>query len=180
MTSEDKINYAKLMLFHGLLNPHSKVGSAGFLGFKNKEADDIKLKYGNSHIVLCTHWLDISLAKKEKNWENRNFGLKIFEDQKYWSVINLDPQTEKGINLVQNFCAKYKLITHSDSKVSDHINHKMFKDIKLKFPFMDYLVNSDFNSIKDYLENRYGSDLDFDFIDQALIDYKKLRVDPYL
>jgi hypothetical protein len=42
------------------------------------------------------------------------------------------------------------------------------------------MINNDFNSIKDYLTNRYGSDLDYDFIDRALINYKKIRIDPYL
>jgi hypothetical protein len=180
MEPEDKINYTKLMIFHSLLEPHSRIGSAGFLGIKNKEATDIKLKYRNTHIVMCTHWLDMGVVKNDKNFQNRNYGLKLFEEQKYWDVINLDPQTEKGINLVQNFCKNFGIIRNSDYKVLNHINHKSFKDIKLKFPFMDYLANNDFNSIKDYLENRYGSDLDFDFIDKALNNYKKLRVDPYL
>jgi hypothetical protein len=160
------------MLFHAL--------APAYHALRNINEVNVTSKYKNTHIAMCTHWLDVSRIKNDKNFESRNYGLKLFEQQNYWNVINLDPQTLKGIDLVQNFCKKFGLTRNSDIKVSTHINHKMFKDIKLKFPFMDYLVNNDFNSIKDYLENRYGSDLDFDFIDQALIDYKKLRVDPYL
>jgi hypothetical protein len=65
-------------------------------------------------------------------------------------------------------------------KIKVAFNHSAFKNIKLKFPFMDYMISNDFNSIKDYLEVRYGPDLDYDFIDKALITYKKVRIDPYL
>ena len=45
---------------------------------------------------------------------------------------------------------------------------------------MDYMINNDLNVIKDYIENCYGPELDHDFIDKALINYKKVRIDPYL
>ena len=79
--------------------------------------------------------------------------------------------------------SSFKLLSNNElksEKVQKQFDHPAFKNIKLKFPFMDYMVENDLNGVKYYLEDRYGPDLDFDFIDQSLIEYKKNRIDPYL
>jgi len=172
MSPLDRINYCKMLLFQGIFQ--------SMLPNRNKDEfkENINMFKG-VNIILSTHWIELPLLIKTKNFESRNFGLKLFEKEKYWNVINLDPQTEKGRNLVLNFCKKYKLITNV-KKVEMQFNHSAFSNIKLKFPFMDYMATGDFNSIKNYITNRYGPDLDYEFIDKALIDYKKLRIEPYL
>jgi hypothetical protein len=140
------------------------------------------LRINNINIILCTHWVDLHAASnmtKNNIINNRTFGVPLFEKQKYWNLINLDPQTKKGKNFVINFCIKSKLANNVE-KVKLSLNHSAFDNIKLKFPFIDHLLNNDFNLIKDYINDRYGPELDHDFIDKALINYKKVRIDPYL
>jgi hypothetical protein len=165
MDVNERINYYKMVLAHAILS-HSDYISNNMSVKKNT--------FKKINIILCTHWIDIL-----KPSENRTFGIPLFENQKYWNIINLDPQTENGQQLVLNFATKSKL-RQKPKAIAHYFNNKGFNNIKLKFPFMDYMIMADFNSIKNYIENRYGSDLDFDFIDQALINYKKIRIDPYL
>jgi hypothetical protein len=177
MSPLDRINYSKMLLFQSMIDFNIKFGNSILLTGTDT-LNDISI-YKGANIILCTHWVDLSAIPKTKNFESRNFGLNLFENEKYWDVINLDPKTEKGKNLVLNFCKKFKLVNNIE-KIKTGLNHSAFNNIKLQFPFMDYLAINDFDSIKNYISNRYGPDLDFDFIDQALIDYKKIRVDPYL
>jgi hypothetical protein len=184
LTSSNRVNFSKMALFQSLLGCHLRNRQDR----QNFDSDEIKedmsnnsFIYKDTHLVLSTHWIDSDLMTKMKDYESRNFGLVTFEKEKYWDLINLDPISEKGINLLLNFCKKFRLITDSEIRIPKRLNHKAFRDIKLKFPFMDYMVNDDFNSIKEYIGNRYGpDDIDYDFIDKALINYKKIRIDPYL
>jgi hypothetical protein len=169
-----KINYLKYVIFHVILNNGTLKNINGFNENFSSKREFIK----NINIVLCTHWQDIKKSYKS-DLKPRTFGIPLFEKEKNLNVINLDPQTEKGREFVINFCAKTNLVTNTE-KIKNQFEHSAFNNIKLQFPFFDYVIKNDTNSIKDYIENRYGSDLDFDFIDQALIDYKKIRVDPYL
>jgi hypothetical protein len=177
-----RINYYKMVLAHSFLNVDKKylenfTDISG--GKKNLSRKKEILK--NTNIVLCTHWFDVlrEYYANAKNLQNKTFGIPLFEKQKYWSVINLDPQTDKGKNLVHKYQSDFHNIKNIDIS-NIVIDHPAFKNIKLKFPFMDYMVDANFNAVKDYLENRYGPDLDFDFIDKALINYKKIRINPYL
>jgi len=167
----ERINYYRMVLAHSFLN----IPSEDVHNLNNK-----KNILKNKNIILCTHWIKIHSTDKKNgpNFDNRTFGIPLFEKQKYWNIINLDPETEKARNHIINFCKKSKLAV-STKKIETYLNHSAFKNIKLKFPFMDYMVTGNFNAVKDYLENRYGPDLDFDFIDKALINYKKIRIDPY-
>ena len=176
MNGVEKVQFIKTLLFQYMLsyNYHNNKYSIP------KTSLNLKNTFSDTFIILCTHWVNFNSVYNIKNMESMTFGIPLFEQQKYWNVINLDPQTKKGINLVKNFCVKYNIIDNPEKEIDTRVNHKAFNNIKLKFPFMDYLAINDFNSIKDYIENRYGQDLDFDFIDQALIDYKKIRIDPYL
>ena len=179
MDGTERVNYAKMVLFHSLY---------GYIKYNfYKSSDDLKPSIDNlkpffkdTNIILCTHWCNkVGAADSHK----RNYGLKVFEQQEYWNVINLDPQTPRGQKLVKNFCKKFKLLSNDElksEKVQKQFDHPAFRNIKLKFPFMDYMVENDLNGVKYYLEDRYGPDLDFDFIDQSLIEYKKNRIDPYL
>lgn len=165
-----KINYYKNILAHGILNNNDP----------QQNLSEKKEYYTNKNIILCTHWFNFNDSEiKNENFKNRTFGIPLLEKEKCFNIINLNPQTPQGKDLVINFCETlWKNIKRDNIKV--WFEHHAVTNIKLKFPFMDYMVNSNHNLIKDYIENRYGSDLDFDFIDKALIDYKKIRIDPYL
>ena len=170
----DRINYYKMVLAHAFLNTTPDPVSENIYVISKK-----RQLFKNVNIILCTHWTNANL--RNKKLDNRTFGLPLFEKQKYWNVIHLDPQTSLGQDFVTKFAFKSKMFDDLEiEKIKVAFNHSAFKNIKLKFPFMDYMISNDFNSIKDYLEVRYGPDLDYDFIDKALITYKKVRIDPYL
>jgi hypothetical protein len=176
---KERILYYKMVLAHSILNYNTiseKIRRKIYNPSTNKEL------FNNINIILCTHWVDLHAASnitKNNTINNRTFGVPLFEKQKYGNLINLDPQTKKGKDFVINCCIKSKLANNVE-KIKLSLNHSAFDNIKLKFPFMDYLINNDFNSIKDYINNRYGPELDHDFIDKALINYKKVRIDRYL
>lgn len=169
---KEKIDYYRMVLSHAILNFNDKsITPKNFFNISMKRKIFEKI-----NIIMCTHWTDF--ADKEVD-NNRNYGIRLFEGQKYWNVINLDPISEKGQQFVINFAEKVGL-RKDNKKIINYFHSQAFKNINLKFPFMDYIINNNFNLIKDYLENRYGPELDHDFIDQALMDYKKIRIDPYL
>lgn len=174
-----RINYYKMVLAHSFLNVDKKYleHSMDIRGGKNNLSRKKEI-LKNTNIILCTHWTDVLSKYNAKNLQNKTFGIPLFEEQKYWSVINLNPHTDKGKDIVHKYQSDFHNIKNIDIS-NIIIDHPAFKNIKLKFPFMDYMVEGNFNGVKDYLENRYGPDLDFDFIDQALINYKKERIDPY-
>lgn len=170
-----KINYYKNVLAHVILNNNMVKDETNLYNISCR-----KKNLENVNIILCTHWLHNIPSTNEKNFKNRTFGIPLCEREKYWNFINLDPQTTEGKNFVVNFCERVELVKNPD-KIRKIFEHTAFKNIKLKFPFMDYMVREDFNSIKNYIVNRYGPDnIDYNFIDQALINYKKIRIDPYL
>jgi hypothetical protein len=175
LNGNEKINFLKAFLLQSMLTHSVNINK------KNNSKKELSFNsiFSDTYIILCTHYIDL-IKIKEKNINLRNFGIPLLEKEKSFNIINLDPQTKKGIDFVKIFCEKYELFPNAGYEIQERINHNAFKNIKLKFPFMDYMINNDFNSIKDYLENRYGTDLDYEFIDKALIDYKKLRIDPYL
>jgi hypothetical protein len=177
----DKINYYKMVLAHAFLNvnPEPVPGDSNTI----KDGHTLSKKFEffkDKNIILCTHFTSANLTSSK--YENRTFGIPLFEKQKYWNVINLDPQTKQGQDFVLKFASKNVLFDRTAIEyIKFQFNHSAFKNINLKFPFMDHMITNDFNSIKDYISNRYGpKDIDFDFIDQALIDYKRIRIDPFI
>lgn len=188
MSPEERVDYINMGLVNALLS-HAIVSPS-----ENPQMLKHQLRFGrhkdslffsNKNIVLCTHWIypsEMSREDKKKFFfdsPNRRFGLPLLENQKHLTLININPQTPAAKRMVYNFVNKSNL-TVSKTLVSFQLEHPAFTNIKEKFPFMDYMVENNFDAIKYHIENRYGPDIDYDFIDQALIDYRKLRVEPYL
>jgi hypothetical protein len=151
---EEVINLYKYSLINSFLPSYPNPPSGANSGLS---------RYKDSIILICDHWL-----------MNPN-KMKEFSQYKHWDVINLDPSTKFANNLLKKMRKDTGKLT---SKFQDHfINRFPFLE---NFPFLDYILEKDYNTIKYWIENRYGSDLDFDFIDQSLLMWKKLRVNPYL
>lgn len=188
LSADERIDYIKMALFHGLLSycPKEDIITANY--------------YNDKNIIITLHWMlgvtpppQNSSQKMKDAFQNRKFGIPEIEKQSFLSIINLNPQTERAKDMVKRFNRLYfyrpnksileeskETIPPIDELTDVAIDHPTFQNMKLKFPFMDYMVDNDFKSIIYYIEDRYGPDIDYDFIDQALIDYKKIRVDPYL
>lgn len=120
-------------------------------------------KYKDCIIIIPNHWI-----------MNPN-KMKIFSQSKYWNVVNIDPETKSGKNLL----IKMNNIVGGVSKNHQESFMDRFPFLE-NFPFLDYILDQNYSEIKYWIENRYGSDLDFDFIDKSLSMWKKVRVDPYL
>lgn len=179
----ERITYTKMVLFHYL---QSFLFLRKEYDIKKPIIDQISF-YNDVSITLCTHWIpyphenDLAFTYFRENFEKRTLGIPKFEEQPYWDVINIDPQSKQGRNFVANWCVKTGLSkTGSKEPIKKMMEHRAFENIKLKFPFMDYMIEKDYDSIKYWLEDRYGSDLDFDFIDQSLVNYRKIRIEPWL
>lgn len=93
--------------------------------------------------------------------------------------VDLSPESSKG----KSHCFKANKKIHvcvQNTIIYCLKQSRSYKTVIESFPFLDYVIDNDFNSIKDWIENRYGSNFDFDFIDKKLIWWKKIRVDPYV
>lgn len=119
--------------------------------------------YKDSIILIPNHWI---MSPKK---------MEIFSQYKYWDVINLNPESKKGKKFLYKTRDQIKSV--KEAFVGHFLNRFPFLE---NFPFLDYILEEDYETIKYWIENRYGSDLDFDFIDKSLPMWKKVRVDPYL
>lgn len=165
MTSEEIIKHCKSSIFSSML--HHYVGEMKtqkiltHINRKNIIIERLERIYKKTIIVVCKHF----------DFMNDN-KLNDFNSIKYWDVLNIDPITKEGKKCVSNSAKQIKKIDNLDFRtVSNNIE---------RFPFFDYMIYEDYNEVKYFLENRYGSNLDFDFIDKSLKDYYKIRVKPYL
>jgi hypothetical protein len=151
---EEVINLYKYSLINSFLPSYPNVPPSGNSGLS---------RYKDSIILICDHWL-MSFNK-----------MKEFSQYEYWDVINLDPSTKFANNLLKKMREGTGKLT---PKFQDHfINRFPFLE---NIPFLDYILEENYDQIKYWIENRYGSDLDFDFMDKSLPMWKKIRVDPYL
>jgi hypothetical protein len=121
------------------------------------------LRYKDSIILICDHWI-----------MNPN-KMKIFSKSEYWGMISLDPETKYSKKLMVEMNKKVGSVTQKHQEI--FMDRFPFLE---RFPFLDYILEKDYNTIKYWIENRYGSDLDFDFIDRSLKMWREVRVDPYL
>jgi hypothetical protein len=154
MEVNDIINLYKYSLINSILPSFPNPLPAGNSGIS---------RYKDSIIIIPNHWI-----------MNPN-KMRIFSQFKYWDVISIDPETKFGKNLLVEMNNKVGSVT----KKHQEIFMDRFPFLE-NFPFLDLVLNQNYNEIKYWIENRYGSDLDFDFIDQSLPMWKKIRVDPYL
>ena len=154
MEIDDIINLYKYSLLNSILPSYPNPPPAGNSGIS---------RYKDSIIIIPNHWV-----------MNPN-KMKIFSQSEYWNVISIDPETKFGKKLLIEMNNKVGRVTKKHQK--KFIDRFPFLE---NFPFLDLVLNQNYNEIKYWIENRYGPDLDFDFIDQSLPMWKKLRVDPYL
>jgi hypothetical protein len=176
MESDDKIKYLKMVIFHSMINHFKKAFNFDFIPNDIEKNINFYKFYRKINIILCCH----GFTECDEKYDSKiNFELNLLKNEKNINFINLNPQTDPAKNVIINYCNKTKMVSDSN-KVIKHIEFKTYKNMNLKFPFFDYMIANDFNSIKNYLENRYGPDLDHNFVNQALINYKNLRIDPYL
>jgi hypothetical protein len=151
---EELINVYKYSLINSFLPSYPNTPPNGHSGLS---------RYKDSIILIGDHWII-----------NHN-KMKKFSKCKYWDVINLDPSTKFANNLLKKMRIDNGEIT---DKFQEHFLNK-FPFLE-NMPFLDYILDENYDQIKYWIENRYGSDLDFDFIDKSLPMWKKIRVDPYL
>lgn len=119
--------------------------------------------YQNSLIIIVNHF---SIKRKK---------VEILNSQNWFDMIDLSPRSSEGIKHLYSY-NKYAKVCYP-SLIHETTGRFEFLE---SFPFLDYVITKDYNTIKGWIENRYGSDLNFDFIDQSLSMWKKVRVDPYL
>jgi hypothetical protein len=119
-------------------------------------------KYKNIIFIFSGHW-NINPQK-----------MKDISEYEYWNFLDLNPKSNYSHNILDKM--------HNILKINKTPNPKIENKYPFleNFPFLDYILDKDYPGIKDWIENRYGSDLDFDFIDRSLRMWKKVRVDPYL
>jgi hypothetical protein len=169
MTSEELIRNCKSSIFSSLMSHYNdKVVHESMDKFSSYTPHKTIIKnrlnelYKDTALIIFKHFY---FTNKEK--------MTDFNSTKYWDVINIDPISKEGRKCVDN---SWRVIfKHNQTREYRTTN----SDIK-RFPFFDYMIYEDYNEIKYFLENRYGSNLDFDFIDRSLKDYYKIRVEPYL
>jgi hypothetical protein len=168
MTSEEIIKSCKSSIYASMMFYYSKNFKKNMHKFDPYMKDETAVKnkletlYKDIIIIICKHFYITN--------ENK---VSDLNSTKIWDVINIDPITKEGQRCVDNSW-RY-IFSHSDKREYRTTN----SDIG-RFPFFDYMMYEDYNEIKYFLENRYGSNLDFDFIDKSLKDYYKIRVEPYL
>jgi hypothetical protein len=154
MEIDEIINSYKYSLINAILPSFPNPPPGGHSGIS---------RYKDSIILIADHWI-----------MNPN-KMKIFSEFKYWNVYSIDPETKYCKNLLIEMNKK---VGSPTIKFQEHFMDR-FPFLE-NFPFLDYIIKEDYHVIKSWIENRYGSDLDFDFIDQSLKMWKKVRVDPYL
>jgi hypothetical protein len=172
MTSEEIIRNCKSSIFSSMLHHYASelknfkgdLSIYSLVEVWNTESIVIKRLeriYKKTIIVACKHF----------NYMNVN-KLNDFNSTKYWDVLNIDPITKEGQRCVYNSAKQiFK---------NDNLNFRTVSNNIERFPFFDYMIYEDYDEVKYFLENRYGSNLDFDFIDRSLKDYYQIRVKPYL
>jgi hypothetical protein len=163
LSYQNIVDLYKYQIINNMINLEK--GWPLFIDYKS----EIYKKYKNVLFIFSNHWtIDSEKMKKLSEYE-------------YWSFLDLNPETKFARKLI---CKVNRIIGMFPNNILDKppIIEEQFDRYPFleNFPFFDCILYNDYNSIKYFIENRYGSDLDFDFIDQSLKMWKKVRVDPYL
>lgn len=131
----------------------------------------------------------------DENWENHlsemllvdSHHLTYVTEEGYSALINdplmnilqLDPETLDGKKLIRYM--NNKIFPPEWGSIVKLYEDKFYgRSDVINFPFIDYMLYKDNNGVMDFLEERYGSDLDFDFIDESLTEWREVRLEPYL
>ena len=168
MTSEEIIKSCKSSIYSSMMFYYSKNFKKNmdlFYPFMRDETtvkNKLETLYKDITITICKHFHIINGNK-----------ISDLNSTKIWDVINIDPITKEGRKCVDN---SVRVIFSYRGKREYRTTSS---DIE-RFPFFDYMIYEDYDGVKYFLENRYGSNLDFDFIDRSLKDYYQIRVKPYL
>jgi hypothetical protein len=162
LTIEQTIDLYKCSLLNSILpsfpNPPPGTGN------------DISL-HKDTIVIIADHWV-MNTKKMEE-----------FSKCQYWNMLNIDPETKFATELMYKIrdATSYNLRRGLTPEASEFQKKFLDRHPNIeRFPFLDYILVSDYKGIMDWIENRYGSDLDFDFIDRSLKMWKTVRVEPYL
>lgn len=159
--------YEVMRLLH-LFSPDELISFFKYL-IVNAIVDSRKLKEWNDTLIILSGHYDFR-SKKARIWA----------EYEHWDVIKLNPETQSTRDLVKRMCVT--IFGPVESATQEYLIDRMFTKYSYQenFPFLEYILYEDYDLIKYFIENRYGSEMDFDFIDQSLRMWKEVRVDPYL
>jgi len=163
LTAENIINLYKYQLIN-----HMIYCRPGYTFYKPSPGDELTLveKYKDVLFVFSNHWRIESEI------------MKTISEYKYWTFLDLNPEENFSRKLICKMIEMTGIGPRNNyGQISPNFDPYPFLE---RIPFLDYILFNDYDSIKYFIENRYGSNLDFDFIDQSLRMWKKVRVDPYL
>lgn len=93
-----------------------------------------------------------------------------------WSTLNITPKTEKGIGV----CNLGHQVLFDRRRHSQHQWDRLEGTGDKHFPFMDYMVERNFDEIIDFGLKHYSKDLNIPFMMRELQIYYKHRVGPLL
>lgn len=172
MTSDEIIKNLKSSIFNSMIKNYS-------VECKNTEFDDYVFNTENPNVIknrLEKIYKNTLLIKRSHFVLFDEDKMNALNSSKYWNIVNIDPITLEGKK-----CA-VESIRYFYPNISRYIDDLSFNQNKniINFPFFDYMIYEEYDEVKYFLEKRYGSELDFDFIDKSLKDYYKLRIIPFL
>jgi len=176
MTSHELIVTCKSTIYAAMVHHASSKHLDSPIGLKDQSLPEVlkgklDLLFKDTLLILARH--DDGFADMNE--------LSKFNLCDYWDVVDINPITKEGRACVSRAVGHIfndePLKYHRQSK--ELLFYSSNPDIE-KFPFFDYLIYEDYAEIQYFLENRYGSNLDFDFIDKSLKTYRTTRVVPFL
>lgn len=115
---------------------------------------------------------DNTLVLFRGTWLLDDHVMKDIADNPYWDFVNINPFSKDSLKVMHRIM-KVKGLNHN----SDYRNKYDFME---RLPLIDLLMSEDYNYVMDWIEKRYGSNLDFDFIESSLKEWKTVRIDPHL
>jgi hypothetical protein len=175
MTGEEIIKSCKSSIYSSMMFYYSKYFKKNkdifypYLRDETAVKNKLETLYKDITIIICKHFHIIN--------ENK---VSDLNSTKIWDVINIDPITKEGRKCVNNSVRVIFRNKRLNPRFSDKREYRTPGSDIERFPFFDYMIYEDYDGVKYFLENRYGSNLDFDFIDRSLKDYYQIRVKPYL
>jgi hypothetical protein len=167
MNYTEVINITKYILISEMLHFNSLhdsiIGNKEFP--KNNELiKRFNLLYKNTIFIFPLHfWM----------WPDEN--VKAFSSTEYWSILNISPTTNKGIEFCEKsfnniFCKEIETSRLADALKSGNIH----------FPFLELVMNKQFNEIIDFIKIHYGDAFNFENILKQLEYYYNNRISPLL
>lgn len=169
MDSKETIQLAKNIIISEMFNYCKNYYYYNKLNFTefpdiNELLERHEFLYKNSIFVFPLHFL---------MWSDKN--INDFCSTNYWSILNIGPLTNKGKQFCVNSANYFFNMEMLKTTFSDSI-----KAGDEHFPFIELMMNKQFNEIIDFIKSHYGNEFDFENISKQLDYYYKKRVSPFL